>query len=104
MAYPVLLIEIAPEFSIVGTPPTAWTGSPYSYAFASLGGTGAVTWALDGGTTLPAGWTLSSAGTLATAGNVTGAGTFEFSILATDTAFRSVGAKVRITKAAPLPP
>lgn len=102
MAYPVLLIEISPEFSIVGYPPTAWTGSPYSYAFQSVGGEGTVTWSLDGGTTLPSGWTLSAAGTLAHA-SVTGVGSFEFSILATDTAFRSVGAKVRITKAAPLP-
>ena len=103
MTHYILLVEIAPEFSIVGAPPTAWTGSPYSYAFRSLGGDGAITWKLDAGSVLPGGWSLSAAGTLAHAG-VTGVGTFEFIVIATDAAFRSVGAKITIQKAAPLPP
>lgn len=99
----ILLVEIAPEFSIVGAPPTAWTGSPYAYAFTALGGDGAVTWALADGTVLPAGWTLSAAGLLAHA-LVTGSGTFEFVVQATDASFRSVFAKVAVQKAAPPPP
>lgn len=99
----ILLVEIAPEFSIVGRPPTAWTGSAYSYPFASLGGDGAVTWSLADGSALPGGWSLSAAGLLSHA-LVSGVGSFEFVVRATDAAFRSVESKVAVQKVAPLPP
>jgi hypothetical protein len=70
---------------VITTSAALHTGSvttPYSVALASSGGTGAVTWALASGSTLPGGLTLTTAGVLA--GTPTTAGTFNFSITATD--------------------
>lgn len=103
MTHLVLLIEIAPEFSIVGQPPTARIGSPYSYAFVAVGGSGSVTWSLAPGSSLPGGWSLNSAGTLAHPTNVSGAGIFEFFVRATDSDLRSVDRYFFVQKASPLP-
>ena len=70
---------------VITTSAALHTGSvttPYTVTLASSGGTGAVTWALANGSTLPGGLTLTSAGVLA--GTPTTAGTFNFSITATD--------------------
>jgi hypothetical protein len=70
---------------VITTSAALHTGSvttPYTVTLASSGGTGAVTWALASGSTLPGGLTLTSAGVLA--GTPTTAGTFNFSITATD--------------------
>jgi len=70
---------------VVTTPATLATGSvttPYSVTLTSSGGTGAVTWALASGSTLPGGLTLNAAGLIS--GTPTTAGTYHFSITATD--------------------
>ena len=70
---------------VITTPATLHIGSvttPYSVTLASSGGTGAVTWAVASGSTLPGGLTLTSAGVLA--GTPTTANSYNFSIIATD--------------------
>jgi len=70
---------------VITTPATLATGSvttPYTVTLASSGGTGAVTWALATGSTLPGGLTLNAAGLLS--GTPTTANTYHFSITATD--------------------
>jgi hypothetical protein len=99
---------------VITTPAALPTGSvttPYSVTLASSGGTGAVTWAVANGSTLPGGLTLTTAGVLA--GTPTTAGTFNFSIAATDSgvppqtatvAFTlTITPKLAITSTSPLP-
>ena len=62
--------------------PTGSVTTPYSLTLTSGGGTGAVTWALATGSTLPGGLTLTAAGLLS--GTPTTANTYNFSITATD--------------------
>jgi hypothetical protein len=91
--------------------PTGSVTTPYSVTLASSGGTGAVTWALANGSTLPGGLTLTTAGVLA--GTPTTANTFNFSITATDSgvppqtatvAFTlTITPKLAITSTSPLP-
>jgi hypothetical protein len=83
---------------VITTPPTLPTGSvttPYSVTMASSGGTGAVTWAVANGSTLPGGLTLTSAGVLA--GTPTTANTYNFSITATDSGVPPQTATVAFT-------
>jgi putative Ig domain-containing protein len=83
---------------VVTTSAALRTGSvttPYTVTLASSGGTGAVTWALANGSTLPGGLTLTSAGVLA--GTPTTAGTFNFSITATDSGVPPQTATVAFT-------
>jgi hypothetical protein len=61
----------------------ATRGVAYQQQFASRGGSGSVTWSIDGGS-LPPGWTLSSAGLLS--GVATADGFYTFSVRATDSA------------------
>jgi len=78
---------------------------------ASSGGTGAVTWAVANGSTLPGGLTLTSAGVLA--GTPTTANTYNFSITATDSGVPpqtatvvftlTITPKLAITTTSPLP-
>ena len=58
-------------------------GASYNRTFTTAGATGAVTFALNGGSTLPAGLSLSVGGVLS--GVPTAAGNFNFNINATDT-------------------
>jgi hypothetical protein len=62
--------------------PIGSVSTPFSMNLTSSGGTGAVTWALASGSTLPGGLTLTPTGLLS--GTPTTAGTFNFSITATD--------------------
>lgn len=62
--------------------PAGAVGVAYTLQLASTGGTGAVTWAVPAGSTLPGGLTLTTAGLLA--GTPTAGGTFTFSVTATD--------------------
>lgn len=73
-----------PTITSSGSIAPATEGSRYSAALSESGGTGALTWSLAGGTSLPAGLTLNSNGTLT--GTPTGpAGTnFTFSVQVTD--------------------
>lgn len=83
---------------VITTSAALRTGSvttPYSVTLASSGGTGAVTWALASGSTLPGGLTLTSVGVLA--GTPTTAGTFNFSITATDSGVPPQTATVAFT-------
>ncbi|MGE5717773.1 MAG: Ig-like domain repeat protein, partial [Acidobacteriota bacterium] len=63
-----------------GSLPAAVVGVPYSYAFTSVGGSGAVFWTSTG--TLPTGLTLASGGLLS--GTPSGSGSFTFTVTATD--------------------
>jgi len=75
---------------VITTPsplPAGAVGAAYNMQLASSGGTGAVTWAVPAGSTLPAGLTLSTAGVLA--GTPTAAGTFTFNVTATDSGGQS---------------
>ena len=83
---------------VITTPATLATGSvttPYSVTLASSGGTGAVTWAVASGSTLPGGLTLSAAGLLS--GTPTTANTYHFSITATDSGVTPQTATVAFT-------
>lgn len=63
--------------------PGATRGVAYQAQFSTTGGTGNVSWALDGGT-LPPGWSLSTTGLLS--GVATTDGPYTYSIKATDSA------------------
>jgi Putative Ig domain len=83
---------------VISTPASLPTGSvttPYNLTLASSGGTGAVTWALASGSTLPGGLTLTSAGLLS--GTPTTANTYHFSITATDSGVPPQTATVAFT-------
>jgi hypothetical protein len=64
------------------TPPQGTVGVPYADQLSATGGTGTLTFALAGGTTLPPGLSLSNAGLIT--GTPTTAGTFSFTVTATD--------------------
>lgn len=53
----ILLIDIAPELAIVGDPPDARVGMPYTHPFTAVEGTAALQWAIVD-SALPAGWSL----------------------------------------------
>jgi hypothetical protein len=83
---------------VITTPATLATGSvttPYGVTMASTGGTGAVTWAVASGSTLPGGLTLTAAGLLS--GTPTTASTYHFSITATDSGVPPQTATVAFT-------
>jgi hypothetical protein len=83
---------------VITTPATLPTGSvttPYSVTMFSTGGTGAVTWTVASGSTLPGGLTLNAAGLLS--GTPTTANTYHFSITATDSGVPPQTATVAFT-------
>lgn len=80
----ILLVEIAPELSIVGDPPTAFVGSLYSYTFTAAEGTPPYQWALAD-STLPSGWSLNATtGVLSHAGSVVDGDAFSFTVRCRD--------------------
>jgi hypothetical protein len=72
----------------------ATRGVSYQQQFTTTGGTGNVSWALDGGS-LPAGWNLSSAGLLS--GTATTDGFYTFAIKGTDSGNPAQTARVQFT-------
>ena len=80
-----LSITIIPQLKITtGSPlPNGITNTAYSVTLASTGGSGAVTWTLSGGTTLPPNLSLN-ASTGAITGTPTTAGTSSFTVQAAD--------------------
>ena len=68
--------------STISPLPGGFIGQAYSVQFMSINGTGAITWTVTPGSTLPAGLTLSSSGLLS--GTLTTGGTMTFSVTATD--------------------
>ena len=80
----ILLVEIAPELAILGEPPTAFVGYPYSYAFTAVEGTPPYQWSLAD-STLPAGWSLNATtGVLSFAGAVVDGHPFAFTVRCRD--------------------
>jgi hypothetical protein len=78
-----LTIVVNPAVAInPNTPPQGTVGVPYADQLSATGGTGTLTFALAGGTTLPPGLSLSNAGLIS--GTPTTAGTFPFTVTATD--------------------
>ncbi len=78
-------VEVNPAISITTTTlPAATVNTPYTQQLAATGGTGALTFSLATGSTLPTGLTLSSSGTIS--GTPTAAGSSSFTINASDTA------------------
>jgi hypothetical protein len=80
-----LSITIQPTLVITTSSPLAngVQGSPYTATLAASGGVGTYTWALAGGTTLPAGLILNGS-TGVTSGQPTTPGTFNFTVQVTD--------------------
>lgn len=72
----------------------ATRGVNYQQQFAANGGTGTVTWSLDGGS-LPPGWSLSTSGLLS--GVATTDGSYTFAIKATDSANPAQTARIQYT-------
>jgi hypothetical protein len=78
-----LTIVVNPAVAInPNTPPAGTVGVPYADQLSATGGTGTLTFALAGGTTLPPGLSLSNTGLIS--GTPTDAGTFSFTVTATD--------------------
>ncbi len=92
-----------PPVLVVGTPPAARVGVPYTHTFTASAGTPPYTFTRAAGT-LPAGLTLSTAGVLS--GTPTAAGAFSFTVRVTDSATRTAQAAVPLTvaPAVPAPP
>jgi len=72
----------APTIAVTNTPANATVNQPYSFTLTASGGTPPYTYALDGGTSLPAGLTLASNGTIS--GTPTATGTTNFTVRVTD--------------------
>ena len=78
-----LAIVVNPSVAInPNTPPQGTVGTRYADQLSATGGTGTLTFALAGGTTLPPGLSLSNTGLIT--GTPTTAGTFPFTVTATD--------------------
>ena len=91
-----LTINAAVSITNTSPLPTAYVGSNYSVTMAATGGSGSgYSWAVSGGSTLPAGLTLSAAGVLS--GTPTTTGTPTFGITVTDSAQNTASATFTIT-------
>lgn len=78
-----IVVNPAPAVTSNGTLAVATVNTAYTATLTASGGTGALSWSLVSGSTLPAGLTLSGAGVLA--GTPTAVGTSNFSVQVTDT-------------------
>ncbi len=73
--------------------PYATQGAPYQATMLSAGGRGAITWALQPGSSLPSGLTLSNGGLISgTVGSTVATGTYTFTVQGTDSSKPSVPA------------
>jgi hypothetical protein len=88
-------LAIAPPVSITTTTLPTWTANlaGYSQSISASGGTGSLTFSATG--TLPTGLSLSSTGGLS--GMPTAAGTFDFTVIATDTVGASASTSYTVT-------
>jgi hypothetical protein len=84
--------------ALVGTPPDATNGLPYSYAFSATGGVGPYTWATLG--SLPDGLSLSPSGILSGTPVVKLPGTFNITVRVTDSRGVSVNGNFALAVAA----
>ena len=75
-------IEVAPTLGITNSPPDAYGGEPYSFAFEAIGGQAPYTFQRVSGSNIPAGLSLTADGTLS--GTVTTTGTFSMTMRVTD--------------------
>ena len=91
-----IVVDAGVSVTTATTLPVGYAGSNYSQALAATGGSGTgYTWAVSGGSTLPAGLSLSTVGVLS--GKPTAAGTSTFSITVTDSVGNTASATFSLT-------
>ncbi|MCL5005716.1 MAG: Ig domain-containing protein [Acidobacteria bacterium] len=79
-----VVVDTAPIVTTTTPLPGGVVGTPYSTTLQATGGTGALTWSLASGSSLPAGLALTSGGVIA--GTPTAQGTSTFTVQVTDSA------------------